>query len=71
MTYNFQDAYMPVSAVDEQARVTDMMGEGTVHNQANKSTWKTDPTKSLVGLWLVALLTYWLLGYFFRRFIRG
>lgn len=70
-SFGAQQDYMPVSAVNEQASVTDMMGEGSVHNQAQKSSWKSDPTKSLIGLWVMALLSYWLLGYFFRRYTAG
>jgi len=66
MTYNMQDPYNPVGQVDEQASVTDMLaGDPSVANQ--KKTVKNDPTRALIGLWLVVLFSYWILGYFFRR----
>lgn len=59
--------YMPVDTVDETADYTEMQGPSSRINQlAGQSTWMSSPTKSLVGLWLLALGIYWLGGWFFR-----
>ena len=57
--------------VDEVAGHTDMMGQASVMNQAGngKATWKNDATKSLLALWAFMLLSYWLVGFFFRQYL--
>ncbi len=61
----------PYDTVDEVAEYTDMMGQASQLNSraGNKAAWKSDPAKQLVALWVVVLLTYLLLGYFFRRYL--
>lgn len=72
MSYQGGLSYDPVQSVDEVAEYTDMMGAASLanHTNANKGAWRADPTKNLVVLWFVALALYWLLGYFFRRYLR-
>jgi hypothetical protein len=60
--------YATVDTVDEQALATDMMGDASLANQAaaNKnSIWK-DPTKSLIALWVIAVVLYMITTTFFR-----
>ena len=59
---------MPIQDVDEVANYTDMIGAASALNMSasTKGAWKQSPTKSLVVLWVVVLVLYWLLGYFFR-----
>lgn len=59
--------YMPVDTVDETADYTDMQGPSSSVNQlGGKASMMNSPTKSLIGLWLLALLAYWFCGWFFR-----
>jgi hypothetical protein len=61
------DPYMPTDTVDETASYTDMQGPSSSINQlAGKATWSSSPTKSLIGLWLLALGLYWLIGWLFK-----
>lgn len=63
--YTFGDA---VYTVDETATHQEMQGpSSTVNEVAGKAGMKSSPTKSLIVLWVVALLTYWLMGALFRR----
>jgi hypothetical protein len=60
--------YMPVDQVEEASIATDMQGDASIANhRAAKDPFWADPTKALVGLWMLALAFYWLLGYFFRN----
>jgi hypothetical protein len=69
MSYQGAGAYMPISTVDEVADYTDMQGQASAMNVAasQKGAWKSDPTKSLVALWVFVVLLYFALGIFFRR----
>lgn len=60
--------YLPVDTVDEQASDTGMAGPATVANQAggSSSLFGGSPTRSLIALWALALVTYWFMGWFFR-----
>lgn len=61
------DTYRPTETVDELATATDMMGPESYANQKSAAAeWWHDPTKSLIALWVIALLLYWAMGYFFR-----
>lgn len=63
----FLSPYMPVDQVDESAAATDMQGPSSTVNQlAGRASMLSSPAKSLFGLWLAALLLYWLVGWFFR-----
>lgn len=60
-------AYMPVQSVDETANYTEMQGpSSSVNELAARESWSNSPTKSLIGLWLLALGLYWLAGFLFR-----
>lgn len=64
MTYS---PYFPTETVDETADHTEMQGPSSAINQlAGRATWLNSPTKSLVGLWILALGLYWFVGWFFR-----
>ena len=58
--------YMPVTQVDDTADMTEMQGASTSANLAGRSTWLNSPTKSLIVLWVVVLVFYWLVGFFFH-----
>jgi hypothetical protein len=60
---------MPVQTVDEVADYTDMQGQASMLNTPAKASWRESPTKSLVALWFFVVLLYWLLGFFFRRYL--
>lgn len=61
------DPYMPTQTVDETAQFTEMQGPSSRVNQmAGAATWTSSPTKALIGMWLLAMLLYWALGWFFR-----
>lgn len=64
--YGTGEYYMPVQTVDDTADMTDMQGAGTTANMAGRPTWLTSPTKSLIALWFVVLIVYWLVGIFFH-----
>lgn len=62
-----QDPYMPVNTVDETAQMTDMQGPSSHVNQlAGASTWTSSPTKALIGLWVLSMIGYWIMGWLFR-----
>lgn len=62
--------YDSVQTVDDVAEYTDMMGAASMLNQRKRGVpWKDDATKSLIFLWLFVLLSYWLVGFFFRRYL--
>jgi len=71
VSYQGGQDYYPIVDVDDAAEYTDMMGQASVANQAagTKNAWMQSPTKSLLALWFFVLLTYWILGYFFRRYL--
>lgn len=71
MSYQGGVNYMPVQTVDEVADYTDMQGQASEMNGAvaARRSIRESPTKSLVALWFFVLLMYWLLGYFFRRYL--
>ena len=73
MSYQGGVSYMPIDTVNEVADYTDMQGQASEmnHAMAGKGSWKQDPTKSLVALWVFCVLLYALLAYFFRRNIAG
>jgi hypothetical protein len=59
--------YAPYEQVDEMASVTDMTGDATAANQKKGAlNWWHDPSKSMIILWVAALLLYWFIGYYFR-----
>ena len=70
MSYQGGYNYMPIQTVDEVADYTDMQGGASQMNEAaaNKGSWRNSPTKSLVALWVFAMILYWLTGFFFRRY---
>jgi len=56
--------------VDEVADYTDMMGSASVANQRVKGLpWNNDATKALVWLWALIVGLYWLVAFYFRRFL--
>lgn len=70
MSYQGGVSYMPVETVDEVADYTDMQGQASMMNHRGQGpSWKNDPTRSLVWLWVVVVITYWLTGFFFRRYL--
>jgi hypothetical protein len=71
VSYQGNVDYMPTQTVDEVAEYTDMQGQASAmnHGAANRGSWLNSPTKSLVALWFFVLLTYWLVAYFFRRYL--
>lgn len=71
MSYQGGEVYTPYQTVDEVADYTDMMGQASQMNvgASQASEWRQSPTKMLVALWFVVLITYTLLSYFFRRYI--
>ena len=63
-------AAQPFETVDEVADHTDMMGQASLQNQAGqKASWRNDATRSLLVLWVVVLVIYWLVGFLFRRYL--
>lgn len=59
--------YRPYQQVDETADATQMSGEATTQNQKpGWRGWMNDATKSLIVLWVAALVLYWILGSSFR-----
>lgn len=58
--------FMPVVQVNETANMTEMQGASTSANLAGRPTWLSSPTKSLIGLWVVVLIVYWIVGFFFH-----
>lgn len=58
--------YRPNEQVDELASHTDMMGDQSEKNFSTADKWFYDPTKSLVAIWVIALVLYWSIGYLFR-----
>lgn len=59
--------YMPVDTVDDTANMTDMQGPSSSINQlAGAATWRSSPTKSLIALWVLAVLVYYGVGVLFR-----
>jgi hypothetical protein len=59
--------YMPTDTVDDTAGFTEMQGPSSRINQlAGQPTWASSPTKSLVALWLLVLVLYWVIGWLFR-----
>ena len=68
MSYQGGLDYMPVTTVDEVADYTDMQGQASAQNVAKfGGNWKQDPAKSLVVLWVGAVVLYWVFGFAFRR----
>lgn len=54
-----------VYTVDDSAGIDNgMMGTSSATNIA--SSQRISPSRSLVMLWFVCLITYWLLGYLFK-----
>ena len=61
----------PMQTVDEVADYTDMQGAASVANhKGQKAEWRSNPTKMLVVLWVIAALLYAFLMGFFRRFLK-
>jgi hypothetical protein len=54
---------------DESIDPTDNMGPATVVNQETgiSNTAAGNPARALVMVWMLALISYWGLGYFFRK----
>lgn len=71
MSYQGGLDYMPVETVDEQADVTQMMGQASVmnHQGARRLSVRTNPTHALIALWVTAFLSYTLLRFTFRRWL--
>ena len=70
MSYQGGIDYNPYGDVDESIEVTEMQGIASRlnHQDSKRRQWMSDPTKSLLALWFFVVLTYWLLGYVFRRY---
>jgi len=65
--FGTNQTYMPVETVDETADVTEMQGPSSTLNQmSGKSSIFASPTKSLIALWVLAIVMYWFIGWFFR-----
>ena len=66
-TMGYQDPYMTTQTVDETASMTDMQGPSSSVNQlAGAATWTSSPTKALIGLWVLCMAAYWMMGWLFR-----
>ena len=60
-----------MDTVDEVADYTSMQGAASAANHNSQpGEWRSNPTKMLIVVWVVAVLLFAFLMGFFRRFLR-